>query len=153
MKLWLQKCLFVLMQTAVPLLVVPQCISRGKQCFWRQGWRPHCTLLSLFMWTPVSLRWSRTPSHCQATSSSLSMGQYFLLTTKSNTHLWIVQHKKLTTKGHYMAQGQSKDYNLRKNWLNGYSEAMFVMLQHLSDWVGRVASCLKLVIYCMESFQ
>ncbi|AWP00844.1 putative zona pellucida sperm-binding protein 3-like isoform 4 [Scophthalmus maximus] len=39
----------------VPLYVVPRITSRGKQCFWRPVWRPHCTLHSLCMWTPVLL--------------------------------------------------------------------------------------------------
>lgn len=45
----------VLIQMTAPLYVIPQCTSRGKQCFWRPAWRRRCTLHSLYMWTTVLL--------------------------------------------------------------------------------------------------
>lgn len=83
-KIGLKIKMYVLMQMAVPLYVIPWCISRGKQCFWRPVWRPLCTLLLLYMSTTVLLRWSLTLSPCQATSLSLSMGKSVLLSKNNN---------------------------------------------------------------------
>lgn len=68
-----------LLQTAVPLHVIPWCISRGKQCFWKPVWRPLCILLWLYMSTTVLLHWSLTLPPLQATSLSRSTGRPVLL--------------------------------------------------------------------------
>lgn len=74
---WKRKHL--LLQMAVPLHVIPWCISRGRQCFWKPAWRPPCILLWLYMLTTVLLHWSLTLPPLQATSLSLSMGTSVLL--------------------------------------------------------------------------
>lgn len=86
-KIGLKIKMYVLTQTAVPLYVIPWCISRGKQCFWRPVWRPLCTLLLLYMSTTVLLHWSLTPSPCQVTSLSLSMGKSVLLSKKQTNSI------------------------------------------------------------------
>lgn len=87
--------MFVLIQMTAPCRVVPQCISRGKQCFWRPAWRPLCIILLRYMSTSASLRWSLTLSPCRATSLSLTMGQSFLLTKKKKWLNRLTSQQKL----------------------------------------------------------
>lgn len=70
---------------------VPQCTSRGRQCFWRPEWRLLSTLHTLCMWTGVWPRSVLTLCPHPATGSSPNTGKMFR-THRCSDRMWCDEH-------------------------------------------------------------